>query len=129
MSDIYTSYMNELTDNINKTDKDINKYIENIIENKFSTLVKELNIKNETNNNKMIYEYTLHELYQNTIQSIIDMINDLSEFFSINHKNKTNNEYRTELFNIFLSDKRKLYSGIILITLSLIIYFVDGVSI
>lgn len=126
MSDIYTS---ELTDNINKTDKDINKYIENIIENKFSTLVKELNIKNETNNNKMIYEYTLHELYQNTIQSIIDMINDLSEFFSINHKNKTNNEYRTELFNIFLSDKRKLYSGIILITLSLIIYFVDGVSI
>ncbi len=129
MSDIYTSYMNELTDNINKTDKDINKYIENIIENKFSTLVKELNIKNETNNNKMIYEYTLHELYQNTIQSIIDMINDLSEFFSINHKNKTNNEYRTELFNIFLSDKRKLYSGIILIILSLIIYFVDGVSI
>lgn len=126
MSDMYTS---ELTDNINKTDKDINKYIENIIENKFSTLVKELNIKNETNNNKMIYEYTLHELYQNTIQSIIDMINDLSEFFSINHKNKTNNEYRTELFNIFLSDKRKLYSGIILITLSLIIYFVDGVSI
>tara|TARA_B000000441_G_C21511884_1_gene215469 strand:- start:75 stop:455 length:381 start_codon:yes stop_codon:yes gene_type:complete len=126
MSDIYTS---ELTDNINKTDKDINKYIENIIENKFSTLVKELNIKNETNNNKMIYEYTLHELYQNTIQSIIDMINDLSEFFSINHKNKTNNEYRTELFNIFLSDKRKLYSGIILIILSLIIYFVDGVSI
>ena len=126
MSDKYTS---ELTDNINKTDKDINKYIENIIENKFSTLVKELNIKNETNNNKMIYEYTLHELYQNTIQSIIDMINDLSEFFSINHKNKTNNEYRTELFNIFLSDKRKLYSGIILIILSLIIYFVDGVSI
>lgn len=126
MSDMYTS---ELTDNINKTDKDINKYIENIIENKFSTLVKELNIKNETNNNKMIYEYTLHELYQNTIQSIIDMINDLSEFFSINHKNKTNNEYRTELFNIFLSDKRKLYSGIILIILSLIIYFVDGVSI
>ena len=121
--------MNELTDNINKIDKDINKYIENIIENKFSTLVKELNIKNETNNNKMIYEYTLHELYQNTIQSIIDMINDLSEFFSINHKNKTNNEYRTELFNIFLSDKRKLYSGIILIILSLIIYFVDGVSI
>ena len=59
----------------------------------------------------------------------IDMINDLSEFFSINHKNKTNNEYRTELFNIFLSDKRKLYSGIILIILSLIIYFVDGVSI
>ena len=28
-------YTSELTDNINKTDKDINKYIENIIENKF----------------------------------------------------------------------------------------------
>ncbi len=76
----------------------------------------------------MVYEYTIHELYQNTMQYLIDVINDVANFISIDHKNDSNKEFRNKLLNIFLNENRKLYTGIILIILSLIIYFVDGVS-
>ena len=56
------------------------------------------------------------------------VINDISDFLSVNHNNISNDEYRIKLFNIFLSDNRKLYCGIVLIFLSLILYFVDGIS-
>ena len=119
-------------DNLNKEeiiiDKKISSYIEKIIENKFNKAIDEIIPLKKENNNKMVYEYTIHELYQNTMQYLIDVINDVADFISIDHKNDTNKEFRNKLFNIFLNENRKLYTGIILIILSLIIYFVDGVS-
>lgn len=111
------------------TDNDINEYIEKKIEEKFNKIIDNLNINNENiNKTKKIYEYTINELYVNTIQYIINVINDLGEFFQINHKNIDNNEYRNKLLKIFFFEERKLYSGIVLIFLSIILYFIDGIS-
>jgi len=107
---------------------DINTYIESTVENKINSMIDVIKDNNENNKNKMIYQYTLHELYINTLQYMIDIINDISDFLSINHKNESNQEYREKLFNIFFKDDRILYTGIILIFLSLILYFIDGVS-
>tara|TARA_B100001540_G_scaffold303926_1_gene313103 strand:- start:8165 stop:8581 length:417 start_codon:yes stop_codon:yes gene_type:complete len=121
-----------IEDNLNTEeiiiDKKISSYIEKTIENKFNKAIDEIIPLKKENNNKMVYEYTIHELYQNTMQYLIDVINDVADFISIDHKNDTNKEFRNKLFNIFLNENRKLYTGIILIILSLIIYFVDGVS-
>ena len=121
-----------IEDNLNKEeiiiDKKISSYIEKTIENKFNKAINELIPLKKENNNKMVYEYTINELYQNTMQYLIDVINDIADFISIDHKNDTNKEFRNKLFNIFLNENRKLYTGIILIIISLIIYFVDGVS-
>jgi len=113
--------------NNNLTDNDINNIIEKKVENKVNSMLNILNTEKK-NKNKMIHEYTIHELYKNTMQFLIDVINDMSDFLSINHINETNEEYRKKLFNIFLSNDRKLYFGIILIFLSLILYFIDGIS-
>jgi uncharacterized protein (UPF0335 family) len=121
-----------IEDNLNTEDiiidKKISSYIEKTIENKFNKAIDEIIPLKKENNNKMVYEYTIHELYQNTMQYLIDVINDVADFISIDHKNDSNKEFRNKLFNIFLNENRKLYTGIILIILSLIIYFVDGVS-
>jgi|TARA_Y100000389_G_scaffold106183_1_gene103103 hypothetical protein len=121
-----------IEDNLNKKeiiiDKKISSYIEKIIENKFNKAIDEIIPLKKEKDNKMVYEYTINELYQNTMQYLIDVINDIADFISIDHKNDTNKEFRNKLFNIFLNENRKLYTGIILILLSLIIYFVDGVS-
>ena len=121
-----------IEDNLNTEeiiiDKKISSYIEHIIENKFNKAIDELIPLKKEKENKMVYEYTIHELYQNTMQYLIDVINDVANFISIDHKNDSNKEFRNKLLNIFLNENRKLYTGIILIILSLIIYFVDGVS-
>jgi len=114
---------------MNENINDINTYIETTVENKINSMMDTIIDKNDKKNeNKMIYEYTIHELYINTLQYLIDIINDISDFLSINHKNETNEEYRKKLFNIFFQDDRILYTGIILIFLSLILYFIDGIS-
>ena len=93
--------------------KDIDMYIEKTIENK-------------TNNS--ISQLTIFELYQNTIEYMIDIINDFSSFLSINHKGYSSHEYRKILFDIFFSNNRILYTGIVFIFISFIIYFIDDIS-
>lgn len=114
---------------MNQNRNDINTYIETTVENKINSMMDIIldNNKKE-NNNKMIHEYSLHELYINTMQYLIDVINDISDFLSINHKNETNQEYREKIFSIFFRNDRILYTGILLIFISLILYFIDGVS-
>ena len=56
--------------------KDIDNYIEKTIENKFNILKNSIKLENKTDNN--ISQLTIFELYQNTIQYMIDIINDIS---------------------------------------------------
>lgn len=107
--------------------KDIDNYIEKTIENKFNILKNSIKLENKTDNN--ISQFTIFELYQNTIQYMIDIINDISSFLSMNPSGYSNQEYRKILFDIFFSKKRILYTGIVLIFISLIIYFIDDISI
>ena len=106
--------------------KDIDMYIEKTIENKFNILKNSIKLENKTNNN--ISQLTIFELYQNTIEYMIDIINDSSTFLSINHKGYSNQEYRKILFDIFFSKNRILYTGIVFIFISFIIYFIDDIS-
>ena len=107
---------------------DIDKYIEKQIEIKLNSLLGTLpdniplNIKR-----KPIYNLTIKEVYKNTLQTLIDIINDIVEAY--NKKDYiNNNNYIYILLNIFTKDNRNIYVGIMILILSFIVYFIDGVS-
>ena len=112
----------------NIKDIDIEKYIETQIELKLNNLLETLpkSIPNDMKI-KPIYNLTIKELYKNTLQTLIDIINDIIEAYSKKNYINTNN-YIYILINIFTKDNRKIYVGIMIIIMSFIIYFIDGVS-
>ena len=108
---------------------DIEKYIEKQIELKLNSLLKTLPDTLPKNQKiKPIYNLTIKELYKNTLQSLIDIINDIVDVYS-KKDYINNNNYIFILYNIFTKDNRKIYVGIMLVILSFIIYFIDGSSI
>jgi len=105
------------------------KYIEKSIETKFNQLLVELpELLKKTNkkDSSEIFELTLIEIYQNTIQTIIDIINDL--LFLMDNNLSYDTIYRN-LLNIFFNENRMFYIGIIFVILSFVIYFIDGATI
>jgi hypothetical protein len=119
----------DIKDTKEKTDiNDIDKYIEKQIELKLNRLLETLpNTVPKDLNIKPIYNLTIKELYKNTLQSLIDIINDIIEVYNKKDYINTNN-YIFILINIFTKDNRKIYVGIMMVILSFIIYFIDGVS-
>ena len=106
----------------------IDKYIEKQIEIKLNNLLETLpNTVPKDLNIKPIYNLTIKELYKNTLQSLIDIINDVIDAYNKKEYINTNN-YIFILINIFTKDNRKIYVGIMIVILSFIIYFIDGVS-
>jgi hypothetical protein len=75
-----------------------------------------------------ITELKIGDIYKNTIQTIIDIINDIIIYMNNTSPNKTKSIFN-DLFNIFFSNDRMFYIGVVLIILSFVIYFIDGVSI
>ena len=69
-----------------------------------------------------ITEINIGNIYKNTIQTLIDIINDVI-IISDNY----NNFYKN-IYDIFFKKERQFYIGIIFILLSFVIYFIDGVS-
>jgi|LakMenE18May11ns_1017448.scaffolds.fasta_scaffold9912713_3 hypothetical protein len=107
---------------------DLEKFIEKNIENKINNLLETLpnNVKNIKDNNNF-YDLSLRELYKNTLQTIIDIINDISNAYSNEYID--NNNYIYIIIDILSKEERRLYVGIILLFLSFIIYFIDGASV
>ena len=70
-----------------------------------------------------ITELNISNIYKNTIQTIIDIINEVMIILDNNDKNLYEN-----LLNVFYKKERQFYIGIIFIVLSFVIYFIDGVS-
>ena len=107
---------------------DLEKFIEKNIENKINNLLETLpnNVKNIKNNNNF-YDLSLRELYKNTLQTIIDIINDISIAYSKEYID--NNNYIYIIIDILSKEERRLYVGIILLFLSFILYFIDGASV
>jgi soluble cytochrome b562 len=103
----------------------VNRYIEEKIEDKFNIL-EEIESSTNNANEKKVYELSVHELYQNTMKYLVNVIDDISDFLSINHNNLSNHEYRNKIYGIFFNSDRILYTGIILIFISFIIYFLDN---
>jgi len=71
-----------------------------------------------------ITELNIGFIYKNTMQTIIDIINDVILLID----NPSANLYK-DLKEIFLKKERLFYIGIIFVILSFVIYFIDGVSI
>lgn len=109
--------------------ENIDEYIEKQIEIKLKDLLNTLpeNVPKDYYN-KPIYEYTVGELYKNTLQTAIDVLNDITDLYN-DKKSLEKKSYSQIIFDIFLQDNRKVYIGIILIFISFIIYFIDGSSI
>lgn len=71
-----------------------------------------------------ITELNIGFIYKNTMQTIIDIINDIVLLTD----NPSTNLYK-DLKDIFLKKERLFYIGIIFVILSFVIYFIDGVSV
>lgn len=105
--------------------------IEETIEKKFNQLLQEMpNIKRDITKEIQIendfFNFSIIETYQNTIQTIIDIINDMTRIIDNTQDYKN---YFKMFLNIFFNENRMFYIGIILIVLSFVIYFIDGATI
>jgi len=123
-------YINEINygTDANKLKDKINKLIEETIEQKINKILEILPLeKEDVYTPKYIYDYTIIELYNGTIQTVINIINELSLLFS-DRKYLSSKEYRIKLFSILFQDDRKIFIGIILIMLSFVLYFIDGAN-
>lgn len=114
-----TEYLN--TSNIGQ----INKLIEESIEKKFNQLIDVLPHGKEADLPKKVKDLTVGELYNGTIQTLIDIINELSSVMS-ERKYMSNQAYRENIIAIFTKKERKLFVGIVLVILSFVLYFIDG---
>jgi hypothetical protein len=117
--------MSILIDNDNKT------IIEEAIERKFNQLLEEMpnikrDIKKEIQVENDFFNFSIIETYQNTLQTIIDIINDMTRIID---NTQDYNTYFKMFLNIFFNENRMFYIGIILIVLSFVIYFIDGATI
>ncbi len=113
-------------DNINYNGLD--KFIESNIENKLNSLLETLPDKIETDKEHTdFYDLSLKDIYKNTLQSIIDIIIDVTKAYNNGYIDNSN--YIYVLIDILSKEERRLYIGIILIFLSFIIYFIDGASV
>jgi hypothetical protein len=83
-------------------------------------ITKEIQIEND------FFNFSIIETYQNTMQTIIDIINDMTRI--IDNTDNYNNYFKMFLNTIF-NENRMFYVGIILIVLSFVIYFIDGATI
>lgn len=114
------------TSNIGDIDiGNINKIIEESIEKKFNQLLDVLPRGKEVDIPKKVQDFTIGELYNGTIQTLIDIINELSSVMS-ERKYMTNQAYRQSIIDIFTKKERRLFVGIVLVLLSFVLYFIDG---
>lgn len=105
-----------------------NKIIEEAIEKKFNQLLEKMPNIIKTDNKKDeddFFNFSIIELYNNTMKTMIDIINDVIRILDNNNKES----YFRNIFQIFFSENRMFYIGIILIILSFVIYFIDGATI
>lgn len=104
-----------------------NKIIEKEVEKKFNQLLERIPdiLKKEKRDENDFFNFSVIELYNNTMRTMIDIINDVIHVFD--NYNKDN--YLTTLMEIFFNEKRLFYIGIVLIILSFVIYFIDGATI
>ena len=110
---------------------DINQEIELAVEKKFNEILEKIPIttdKNLTKKEVDYYNFNIYDLYKNTIQTVIDIINDIVSLLD-EKKYIANNVFYEKLYRIFYDNNRLFYIGIILVILSFVIYFIDGASV
>jgi len=71
-------------------------------------------------------ELSVNKLFKKTIQTLIDIINDLADIISASESTDSTTT-RRNIMNAFFQKDRRLYVGFIFIFLSFILYFIDSV--
>lgn len=107
-------------------------FIEKTIENKFNQILDKIPIFNTpqiNTDNIFYYNLNFYDIYKNTMNTVIDIINDVINLIDEKKYINDNNIFYKKLFDIFFNKKRLFYIGIILVLLSIIIYFIDGATI
>lgn len=79
----------------------------------------------DNKDNKDYGNISIYDIYQNSIQIMIDIINDITILLN----NYNPNTIFTDVYNIIFKTERMFYLGIIFIIISFVIYFIDGVNI
>jgi hypothetical protein len=72
-------------------------------------------------------DLSLKEIFRKTIQTAVDIINDVSEQIS-NKELVSGTEYRRGIVMAFTAPERRVYVGIWLIIFSFILYFIDSAA-
>lgn len=109
----------------------INQEIEKAVEKKFNEILDKIPIttdKTLTAKEIDYFNFNIYDLYKNTLQTVIDIINEIVALLD-EKKYIANDIFYEKLYRIFYNNNRLFYIGIILIILSFVIYFIDGASI
>ena len=72
-------------------------------------------------------DMSVRDLFQQTIQVTIDIINDASNIIS-DRQFMSAADFRRKLFDVFMRVDRRLYVGLLLIFLSFVLYFIDSAT-
>lgn len=94
--------------------------------NEFLKLYNKRKLPDEDPNTPWI-ELSLKEIIVKTIQTAINIINDISDAIS-NRELISSSEFRRTIFMAFTQSERRIYVGIWLILFSFILYFIDSAS-
>lgn len=77
------------------------------------------------NNNKPWVDLPVKTIYYKTIQTLIDLINDIADIISASEVDGYN-VTRRKVVEAFFIKERRIYVGIIFIFLSFVVYFIDS---
>ena len=129
MSSFYDKYslINKENTNILKKDLTVNysDFEKLKISEQYNKLYSNIYDKNKVNiqinENKKIYNLSLYELLNKSSIVYINLVNDLSIFFSINNKDKNLNK----LGHILVKDDNLLYIGLLILVLSFLLWLIN----
>ena len=82
-------------------------------------------IPKDRNPSTPVFELSVKELYRRTLQTLIDIINDVSDLIS-QKDYISQTSFRRKMFEVFTKPERRLYIGICLMLLSFLLYFIDS---
>lgn len=75
--------------------------------------------------NAPILSLSIREIYKNTLQTAIDLINDASDIIT-RKETLTNDQFRRLMFKTLTQESRRFYVGIWLVFFSFVAYFIDS---
>lgn len=106
---------------------DIKKTIEENIEKKFNDILDKIPITDLSVKKDNDYiNYSIKDLYINTLNTIINIINDIINLINESYYISDKMFIYVKLYDIFFMKDRLLYVGILFVILSFIIYFIDN---
>ena len=84
-------------------------------------------IPKDKNPDTPITHLSIKEIYKRLLQTLINIIQDISELISQRHY-IGQTTFRRRMFEVFTQRDRRLYVGLLLVFLSFMLYFIDSAA-